>query len=155
MTYAEIEECFTSLKGRFEVTSPPDEEYNCIAWTLNDKKQWWWPTPSGQGRWPGKYWPPGVLHEETLSAFTALYKEFRFEICTGVEFETGFDKIAIFVDSGGSVTHAARWWYEDRGWSSKLGEENDIRHHTLESLEGHSYGKVVQIMKRARRPRVR
>ncbi len=140
MTAGEIEEYFPAIKGRFEITSEPDEEYNCIAWSVNDTKQWWWPTPPGQKKWPGKYWPPGIPHDETLA----------FGICSDRGFEPEYDKIAIYADLNGVVTHAARWWQEDRGWSSKLGEENDICHHVLESLEGPAYGSVFQIMRRAR-----
>jgi len=150
MTAAEIDECFPSLSGRFDITSPDDEDYNCVAWSVNDKKQWWWPTPFGQRRWPGKYWLPGIDHEETVKAFVALYERLKFEKCDSRDFETGYDKIAIYANSIGTVTHTARWWLEDKGWSSKLGEENDIRHHSLESIEGHSYGTVVQVMRRLR-----
>jgi len=153
MTEAEIEAIFPSLRAGFDITSPTDEEYNCIAWSINDVRQWWWPTPHGQRKWPGKYWPPGVDHEETLKAFTKVYESLGFKKCDEREFEAGYDKIAIYADSIGTVLHAARWWIEDNGWSSKLGEENDIRHHSLESIEGASYGTVVQIMKRRRRQR--
>jgi hypothetical protein len=150
MTVAQIEACFPSLKAGFNITSPANEEYNCIAWSINDKSQWWWPTPPG--KWPGKYWPPSVPEEATLPAFTKAYEDLGFKICDERAFEDGFDKIAIYANRIGTITHAARWWREDNGWSSKLGEENDILHHTLEALEGFSYGAVVQIMKRRRRP---
>lgn len=153
MTEAEIESLFPSLKAGFAITSSMDEEYNCIAWSINNTQQWWWPTPTGQRRWPGKYWPPGVPHEETLAAFTKLYESLGFVHCSQRAFEHGWDKIAIFADSFGVIQHAARWWIEDLGWSSKLGEENDIRHDSLESIEGGAYGSVVQIMKRRRRTR--
>jgi len=70
--------------------------------------------------------------------------------CASADPEPGFDKIEIYADADGLVTHAARRWKEDQGWSSKLGEENDICHFTLDSLEGEAYGKVVRIMKRRR-----
>lgn len=151
MTKEDILDSFPSMDSRFSITSPDDEEYNCIAWSVNDTKQWWWPTPKGQSRWPGKYWPPGVDHEETLPAFTAAYKLFSFAVCDNKEFEDGYDKVAIYVDQDGKVTHAARWWKDDLGWSSKLGEANDICHHLLEAIEGESYGAVAQIMKRPRK----
>jgi hypothetical protein len=150
MTASEIEQYFPRLKGQVDITSPHDEEYNCIAWSLNDKKQWWWPTPAGQKRWPGKYWPPGIANEETLDAFTSAYQLVRFEVCDDRQFEVGYDKVALYAGPLGNITHAARWWREDRGWSSKLGEQNDICHHSLETVEGKSYGTVVQIMRRMR-----
>jgi hypothetical protein len=59
--------------------------------------------------------------------------------------------VAIYADPRGTITHAARWWLEDKGWNCKLGEENDILHHSLDSIQGNVYGRVVQIMKRRRR----
>jgi hypothetical protein len=34
--------------------------------------------------------------------------------------------------------------------AASLGDENDIRHDTLESLEGSGYGHVVKVLKRQR-----
>jgi hypothetical protein len=150
MTLDELVAIIPTLRGTVEIKSPTDENYNCVAWSVNDSQQWWWPTPAGSGRWPGKYWPPGVPNEETLPAFTALYESISFVKCDSRRFERGFDKIAIYVDPLGTPTHAARWWQEDVGWSSKLGEENDILHHSLEALEGSPYGRVAQVMKRKR-----
>jgi hypothetical protein len=154
MESIEIVQLLPGLSAGFEITSPTDEEYNCIAWTVNDTRQSWWPTPLGQGKWPGKYWPPGIPHEETVLAFTKTYKALGFQECRERTFESGFDKIAIYADNQGTVTHAARWWLEDSGWSSKLGEENDILHHSLESIEGSMYGTVAKIMKRPRTSRI-
>ena len=33
-------------------------------------------------------------------------------------------------------------------WTSKLGKEEDLTHHTLKSLEGNLYGTVLKFMKR-------
>lgn len=151
MTATEIEAYFPRIKGSLEITSEPDEEYNCIAWSVNDKKQWWWPTPPGHRRWPGKYWLDGIPHEETIPVFTEMYQRLAFEVCDSSEYEENYDKIAIYADSSGIVTHAARWWKDDGGWSSKLGEENDILHHHLAALESASYGKVRLVMRRKRR----
>jgi hypothetical protein len=79
-----------------------------------------------------------------------MFRNLLFVVCDSREYEPGFDKVALYADDTGTPTHAARWWQEDGGWSSKLGEENDILHHTLESLEGGDYGTVVQIFKRKR-----
>jgi hypothetical protein len=110
----------------------------CVSWSINDTKQWWWPTPPGQSRWPGKYWP---------------YAQLGFEACDRRDYEEGHDKIAIYVDHAGNVAHAARWWLEDGGWSSKLGEENDILHHSLGSLEGACYGVVAPGHEKAEKPK--
>lgn len=149
MTRAEIEDDFPGLIGQFfEITSPPDENYNCISWSVNNTAKYWWPIPPGA--WPGRRWLTEVPQDESLDAFLALYKRLLFVECDSPHPEAGFDKIAIYAGPDGLVTHAARCWKEDLGWSSKLGEENDICHYTLESLEGNAYGKVVRIMKRRR-----
>jgi hypothetical protein len=42
--------------GGYQVTSPRDSDYNCIAWAAGDTHNWWWP-----GGDVGKeYWPAGV-----------------------------------------------------------------------------------------------
>jgi len=146
MTRDEISEAFPALVGRFDMTSSPDDAYNCISWAFNDTLQYWWPTDFS---YPGMYWPP-VSRDVAISSFVAAFEYFGFRKCSSREFEDGYDKIALYADALGTPTHAARWWQEDGGWSSKLGEENDIRHHTLESLEDSEYGKVVQVFKRRR-----
>jgi hypothetical protein len=147
MTLDEIGARLPGLVGRFEITSNHDDVYNCIAWALNDKNQWWWPT---NYFCPGVYWPPGVPKELTIPAFVRAFEEMLFTKCNSRDFEPGYDKIALYANVNGEPTHAARWWLEDGGWSSKLGEENDILHHTLDVLEGGDYGCVVQVMRRRR-----
>ena len=147
MTSGEIIETFPNLQGLFEITSDPDDRYNCISWSVNDTHKYWWPV---QYSYPGVYWPPGAPRELTIDAFLKMFERVLFRACDSREFEPSFDKIALYADSQGVPTHAARWWQEDQGWTSKLGEENDIRHHTLEGLEGSDYGHVVRILKRQR-----
>jgi len=148
MTEEELAARLPGLRSvQFEITSESDEIYNCIAWAVNDTNQWWWPFPH---RCPGVYWPPGVPKEVTIPAFIQAFEEVLFARCENREFEPGYDKIALYADANRRPTHAARWWLEDGGWSSKLGEENDILHHTLGSLEGTDYGQVVQILRRQR-----
>lgn len=39
-----IEQLFPGLQGTsFEITSPRDRRYNCVAWAANDTRRWWWP----------------------------------------------------------------------------------------------------------------
>lgn len=44
-------------------------------------------------------------------------------------------------------THVARQ-LDDGKWTSKLGSNEDIIHHTLDGLEGEKYGQVTTIMTR-------
>ena len=69
-----------------------------------------------------------------------------FEDCDSIEHETSFEKVAVFVDSSGKPTHAARQLPSGR-WRSKLGSIEDIEH-VLHELEGGAYGSVGLVMKR-------
>jgi hypothetical protein len=61
----EIEEIFTNISGRFEIDSDADEEYNCVSWSMNDTRRYWWPCET---QTPFVFWPEGVPCEETLDA---------------------------------------------------------------------------------------
>ncbi|MBI3604951.1 MAG: hypothetical protein HY202_02870 [Nitrospirae bacterium] len=124
----------------YQITSPQTPEYNCIAWAACDNTRWWWPAND-------YFWPEGVERNETLEAFIQAYKTFGFESCQTQLLETGFEKVAIYVDSHGGPTHAARQLRSGK-WTSKLGPYKDIEHNSLESLNGKEYGSVGCILKR-------
>jgi hypothetical protein len=139
---AHLESLFPGPRGSvYEVSSPPDDVYNCIAWAANDKLRWWWPD-----QFKKRYWPAGVLRDETLAAFQEAFASLGYAVCAGEELETGFEKVALFADPDGFPTHAARQLNNGR-WTSKLGEIEDIEH-ALRDLEGAEYGAVVLVMKR-------
>jgi hypothetical protein len=139
---APLESLFPKLQGSaYEVSSPPDDVYNCIAWAANDALHWWWPD-----RLQKRYWPAGVLRDESLAAFQEAFAALGYAVCAGEELETGFEKVALFADADGFPTHAARQLNNGR-WTSKLGEIEDIEH-ALRDLEGVEYGAVVRVMKR-------
>ena len=72
-----------------------------------------------------------------------------YQPCEGADHEWRFEKIAIYADRYGEPTHAARSLLFG-GWISKLGQNVDIRHESLEGLEGGLYGSVIQVMRRPR-----
>jgi len=82
-----------------------------------------------------------------------LYRyEGGFEPCENGEYEEGFEKIALYVNQAGNVTHAARQ-VDARRWTSKLGNLADIEHFLLSSLEDagvklDDYGKATKFLKR-------
>ena len=54
---------FPYLRDRsYRVTSLYDDDYNCIAWAVDDTENWWWPDDDS-------YWPEHVDREHTLDAF--------------------------------------------------------------------------------------
>lgn len=138
-----IESAFPKLtKDNYSISSPETPEYNCIAWAICDTEKWWWPDANDI-----YYWPINAPREETLKAFIAAYETLGYTIYHNAEYEEGFEKIAIYVDSNGKPTHAARQ-LESGDWTSKLGQSEDIKHKTLSLLEGYSYGTVTVILKR-------
>lgn len=120
--------------------------YNCIAWAAGSDSEWWWPWDL-----PGYHWPPGLPKErpafETLQNFVNAFKTKGYEECENGEFEPGYEKVAIFVNNRNTPTHAARS-LPDGGWTSKLGEGEDIRHATLFAIEGRLYGHAAAYLRR-------
>jgi hypothetical protein len=139
---APIEILFPGLCGKdYQVTSPRDHVYNCVAWAAGDTTRWWWP-----GDPLRTYWPEGVPRAETLEAFCAAFVTLGYRTCESAEHEPRFEKLALFATAEGYPTHAARQLPDGR-WTSKLGRMEDITH-ALHDLAGTVYGSVVQIMKR-------
>ena len=68
-----LEQIFPGLTtANYQVTSPPDRDYNCIAWAAGDNRKWWWPGPDPER----EYWPPGVPRDRTRTAFVAAFASF-------------------------------------------------------------------------------
>lgn len=133
---------FPNLRdSQFTRTSPEDARYNCIAWATEDDTRWWWPSHN-------YYWPSEAPFEVTLAAFETAYGLAGYTKCTNGTLERKFAKIAIFADSHGMPTHAARQLTNGR-WTSKLGPNIDIEH-ALEAIEGGQYGNVARFMKKKR-----
>lgn len=124
-----------------ELTSPPTNEYNCIAWAAGDVENWWWPDVMGVS-----YWPPSVPRQETRIAFILAYGTLGYMPCDDGILEPGFEKIVLYEDML-VPTHAALQ-LSDGTWTSKLGQFEDIKHVIPECLEGPCYGSVAQYLKR-------
>lgn len=133
---------FPSLnKGTCELTSPPDEGYNCIAWAAEDTDRWWWPDPMDQ-----QYWPTEAPRVVSVEAFVVAFGLLGYTETTDATAEADKQKVAIFVDQYGKPTHAARQLSNGQ-WTSKLGPQVDIAHE-LTALEGGSYGTVAVLLAR-------
>jgi hypothetical protein len=140
-----LEREFLKLRDeRYLVTSDSTDEYNCIAWAANDSERWWWPHPDA-------YWPIGIPRIETLDNFIRAFQTLGYEPCEDGALEAGYTKVAIYLNSQGRPTHMARQLPSD-GWTSKLGEAWDIEHQTVQGVEGNSYGRVGQYLKKALQP---
>ena len=128
------------------VTSDSAWEYNCIAHAADENMVPWWPM---EEETEGVYWPPGVPREETLDAFIAAYKTKDYAPLDEIDLtlQQGMEKIAIFADSDGTPTHAARQLPSGE-WTSKLGYWEDIRHESPSCLESGDYGRVAKVLQR-------
>jgi len=134
----------------YQLRSPQDPNYNCIAWAASLTNIVWWPTPFPI---PGSFWPDDAPREETLSAFMRAYATIGYEDCgTNGALEPGFERIVLFATADGKLQHAARQ-LSDGVWTSKLGRYKDIHHTTPGAVEtDDSYGRVVRYMRRERKP---
>jgi len=126
----------------YRITSPADDDYNCIAWAASRKDRWWWPHPDA-------YWPPGAPTAQTLAAFESAYSTLGYIRCSTPAFEVHYEKVAIFARPDATPTHAARQ-LDSGKWTSKLGEDVDIEHAAPEAVGGTIYGGVAFYMQRPR-----
>ncbi|HEU0048546.1 MAG TPA: hypothetical protein VFQ43_13185 [Nitrososphaera sp.] len=145
MSQADIDREFPNLsRSAYEKKSDEDNTYNCFAWAVDDGRtdNWWSPAQIN-----GYYWPQNVPRGVLVEHFVHLYRsECGYEPCDNGEFEEGFEKLAIYVDSQNEVSHVAR--QKDRhNWTSKLGVLEDIDHINPFVLEP-DYGPIRQFLKR-------
>ena len=128
----------------FWPTSDEHPYYNCIAWAAErgpDEQEWWWPEGDGAT------WPPNVHRKLSLSSFIQAFGTLGYELCLDGVREAGWQKVVIYLSSDGTPTHMARQ-LSDGQWTSKLGQDIDITHTTVDVLEGPMYGKASQYLRR-------
>jgi hypothetical protein len=141
-----FERLFPALRRvGFEITSPRDQRYNCVAWAAGDVTRWWWPAES-----PFAYWPHGADREESVASFVQAFAILGYEQALSGDLEPQFEKVAVFASSDGIPTHMARQ-LRDGTWTSKVGSLEDIQHQELSGLEGAEYGAVVVFLRRQER----
>jgi hypothetical protein len=143
-----IEELFPKLtSGNYEVTSDAVSRYNCVAWAVGSVHHWWEALHV-----QGFYWPPGVLRDGSLQSWIQAFELHGFKSCPDGNYEPEQEKLAIYVDASDDPQHVARQLSTGE-WTSKLGELEDIRHTTLDILEGDEaddYGRAKHFLKRHR-----
>ena len=121
----------------YEIASPPDSRYNCMAFAVGDTGKHWTPM-KGESQEVG-YWPFEPM-EDHLANFLAVFESEGYRQCEHGEPEGGFDKVALFVNDWGLVDHVA---FQPGGadhWLSKLGEGYDIKHEKVDAVSGSLYG---------------
>lgn len=105
MSLTDIELSFPMLlRGvNFDQASDEDFNYNCLAFAVGDKSNWWDPP----GRY-GHYWPPGFSEDatvETVARIIALHG-YVVEAERGATPKT--DSVAIYAKAG-EWTHFAKF----------------------------------------------
>lgn len=122
MVEPSLEDAFPGLRDQpFKITSPSDNDYNCIAFAVGDDRNWWWPDAAGED-----IWPAGVDRIETVEAFRDAFATFGYVLCDNDQLEPGYEKVALFALAG-VPKHASRQLPSGR-WASKLGSREDIEH---------------------------
>ncbi|MBT6049245.1 MAG: hypothetical protein HOG49_20815 [Candidatus Scalindua sp.] len=138
-----LEKEFPGLtSSNYRITSDLTGEYNCIAWAANETDVWWEPDP-----YDLYFWPPGIQRTYTLDAYINAYGTLGYTTCEDTEYEEDYEKIAIYLDSDETPTHAARQ-LDSGNWTSKLGSLEDIEHNSLDDIICYEYGSSVVVMKR-------
>lgn len=131
----------------FEITSEATHDYNCIAWSVGETTQFWWPVNVG-----GYFWPTNAI-EPALRDFEQMYADFGYARCVHVDHEGDADQVAIYLDQSGTPTHASRR-LENGNWTSKLGDAEDIEHTDVNGVCCDTYGETVVMLCRPSAPRV-
>jgi len=98
-----IERLFPRLReSRFEITSPADPSYNCVAWAAGDVGRWWWP-----GEAMFTYWPADVIREQSIASFVMAFETLGYLPAVSGSHDPQFEKVAIFASADGTPTHMA------------------------------------------------
>jgi hypothetical protein len=133
------------VKEGYEITSPKDKQYNCVAWAAESDTGRWW-EPSGE---PFDHWPDGVPYDYAFENYVSLFEVRGYSKCADASLEEGYEKVAIYKSSDGWFTHVAQQ-LETGKWTSKLGPDEDVEHLTPHGLESVSNGSVEVILRRER-----
>lgn len=123
----------------YEIASPRDAQYNCHALAVGDTTRRWAPVRSSGEQEEDFFWPLQVSGSQ-VDDFFALYESLGYRQCEHGEPEKGFEKLALFVDDWGRVTHTAFRRDGEDVWVSKLGRSYDIKHNRVDAVGGHLYG---------------
>ncbi len=88
MVEPSLEDVFPGLRDQpYQIKSPKDRKYNCIAFAAGDDRSWWWPDLDGEDNWPA-----GIARVETLEAFRDAFATLGYVVCDHDQFEEGYEK---------------------------------------------------------------
>jgi hypothetical protein len=136
-------------------TSKRTKQYNCLSWSSKRvKKQWFEPLALE----PWYHCPPELRYGDySIENFFQMFENLGYERIQQDDdkFEFCYKKVAIYgilgyyeIDKWG-FAHVSDQLHTGK-WTSKLGDDIDIRHYSLKSLEGDTeeYGKVIGMFRK-------
>jgi hypothetical protein len=89
MVEPSLEDVFPGLQGQpYQIASPRDPRYNCIAFAVGDNRNWWWPDLTEEDTWPA-----GVARVATVEAFRDAFATLGYMVCDHAQLEPGFEKM--------------------------------------------------------------
>lgn len=136
------------------VSSESNSAYNCVAWALGIRDQWWEPHAQGSIRQGQGYWPDGAAHNRDPQTLRQIFRQQGFADCENGDPEPNVVKIALYrtlgTDGNYKWTHVARQ-LRTGSWTSKLGNSYEVTHRKPDDLDGHLYGDVYAYMAKPRR----
>jgi hypothetical protein len=87
-------------KEGYDVTSPKDKVYNCVAWAADrDTTKWW--EPSGE---PFDHWPDGIPYDYAFENYVLVFEARGYLKCEDAILEEGYEKVAIYKSKDGWFT---------------------------------------------------
>jgi len=131
---------FPQLQGRYTKSSEVTKTYNCAAFAVGDDQNWWDPLPPKTYYWPIQL-PPNISEAYAVASYIRAFETRGFRTCSDGSLEAGFEKIAIYGNRWGYFEHAARQLPDGR-WISKIAEDEDITHDTVDLLLGEQPGDI-------------
>jgi hypothetical protein len=143
MTQAEIQKKWPHLQlnNNFTFTSLRTWDYNCIAWVLNINDDWL----------QFEYNENGDIRPDRFPAtYINFFKSHGFFECNNGNLEDNTEKICIYTDADGLLTHVSLQLANGQ-WISKMGDYEDIKHENEAVISGGLYGNYRSYMKRIRR----
>lgn len=135
------------------VTAAPSTAYNCIAWALGQRNEWWEPHSPGSIAVGQGYWPAGLPHNRDPQTLRVLFCQEGFADCENGNLDQNLVKVALYriPDGNGSYrwTHAARQ-LKTGLWTSKLGNSYAVIHRKPDDPDGDLYGSVYAYLAKLR-----
>lgn len=104
-----VDDVFPGLRGQaYQVSSPKDHRYNCIAYAASDDQRWWWRDEAQEDTWPAD-----VARAETVDAFRDAFATLGYVACGDDRLEAGYGRSSRPAGSP-MMSFGARWrWKPD------------------------------------------